>query len=137
MLLLLLPGLDKAMVQHGTTLTERSLVRFAAALQQLLGQHWAVARLSQKRFAAISLRPLTAGELADAATQVLANCGRITQPLNVVAEFDLRLATSQCPLSELALPELLRELKHMGLALSPGKRIVHMGAAPAPALAIA
>jgi GGDEF domain-containing protein len=131
MLLLLLPGLDGAVVQHGTSLTERTLVRFAAALQQLLGQHWAVARLSQTRFAAISLRPLTDSELADTATQVLAHCGRVSQPLNLVAEFDLRIATSQCPLSEAPLPELLRQLKQLGLALAPGKRIVHMGAVPA------
>lgn len=127
-LLFMLPGLDHAVVQHGTTLTERTLVRFAAGMQRLLGQGWAVARVSHRRFAAISLRPLKPDELAAVTTQVVSHCARITQPLNLLTEFDLRVAGGERKLADVPLPELLGELRQAALALAPGKRIAHLPA---------
>jgi GGDEF domain-containing protein len=133
-MLIALPGLDNAGVQHGTTMTELTLVRFAAAMQRLLGQRWAVARVSRTRFAAISLRPLNPVELADTATQVLAQCARITQPLNLVNDFDLRIACSRRRIAETPMPELLRELKQAALALDFRKRIAYLQPMPAAAV---
>nr|WP_255429435.1 7TM-DISM domain-containing protein [Ramlibacter albus] len=134
-ILFALPGLDNAAIQYGSAATERALVRFAATLQGLLGQKWAVARVSRTRFAAISLRPLTPIELADCATQVLAHCSRIAQPLNLVSDFDLRMACSRRRIADTPMPELLRELKQAALALDYRKRIVYLQPMPAAALA--
>jgi hypothetical protein len=113
-----------------TTMTERTLVRFAAAMQRLLGERWAVARLSHTRFAALSLRPLAPGELEAVATQVISHCARITQPLNLLGEFDLRIACAQRKLADAPLPDLLREMRHAALSLAPGKRIAYLPAVP-------
>jgi len=121
-MLFLLPGLDRSGAEHGVVLTERALVRFAAALQRLLGQHWAIGRLSKTRFAAVSLRTMRATEVVDSASRVLAHCARISQPVNLVAEFDLRIACSHQGTGE-PLAQLLRRLEEAGRGLEHGKRI--------------
>ena len=133
-MLLALPGLDDAAMQHGNAAIERALVRFAAELQRRLGQRWALARVSRTRFAAISLRPLTAVELAETATQVLTDCARIMQPLDFVGALDLRIACSRRRLADTPLQELLRELKQAALGLAYRKRIAYLQPMPANAL---
>ena len=123
MMLLQLPGLERSGEDHGFVLTERALVRFAAALQAVLGHQWAIGRLSKARFAAISLRPKNAGALIETATQVLSRCTRLAQPLNPVSDFDLRIVCRHRSLAAVTFEDLLRELEEAGRALEPGKRI--------------
>ncbi|MGE4243357.1 MAG: 7TM diverse intracellular signaling domain-containing protein [Ramlibacter sp.] len=125
-MMLAVPGLDEAAIEHGSTVAERTLVRFAALLHRLLGQRWALARVSRTRFAAISLRPITSRELGEAATQVLAHCVRVQQPFDLVATFDLRIACSRRRLADLSMAELLRDMRNAALALNGRKRIVYM-----------
>lgn len=119
----LLPGLERSRAEHGMVLTERSLVRFAAALQRLLGHRWAIGRLSKTRFAAISLRTIAAAELVHTATQALSECTRMAQPLDLVSEFDLRIACCHSGVATQPLVDLLRQLEEAGRALEAGKRI--------------
>ena len=52
-------------MDHGFELTERAVVRFAAALQQVLGRSWATGRLSKTRFCAVTNSGDGAMALAD------------------------------------------------------------------------
>lgn len=123
LMLFLLPGLERSEAEHGVELNERAVVRFAAALQRLLGPRWAIARLSKTRFSALSLQPVGASELVHTATRVLSQCSRIMQPVNLVGEFDLRIACSHQGAGQLPLGELLRQLEEAGRTLDAGKRI--------------
>ncbi|MEP6789846.1 MAG: 7TM diverse intracellular signaling domain-containing protein [Ramlibacter sp.] len=122
-MLFLLPGLERSGVDYGFVLTERALVRLAAALQTVLGQEWAIARLSKTRFAAVSLGQKEATALVDDATRVLAHCSRLAGPLAPVADFDLRIACLHQVNAALPLVDMLRQMEEAGRALESGKRI--------------
>ena len=122
-MLFLLPGLEKSGADHGFVLTERALVRFAAALQGALGDAWSISRLSKTRFACIGSQPGNETQLAAQATQVLARCARMTQPLAPVADFGLRIACVRRRLASDALKPLLLEMEQTALAMQEGKRI--------------
>lgn len=123
MMLFLLPGLGRTDAQHGTVLTERALVRFAATLQAAMGRRWSIARLSHNRFAAVSLDAPPAAELVHIATRALSHCARQSQPVDLVAEFDLRIACRHGRIDPAALVDALREMELAGRSLRDGKRI--------------
>jgi GGDEF domain-containing protein len=123
MMLFVLPGLEKAAFEHGFMVTERALVRFAAALHGALGEDWSIARLSKSRFVCISTRPQGSSQLAAQATQVLARCARITQPLSPLVDFQLRIACVRRRLDSDSLKALLHEMEKGAFALGEGKRI--------------
>ena len=123
MMLLQLPSLERSGEDYGSVRTERALIRFAATLQTLLGNQWAIGRLSKARFAAISRRPLNADTLVETATHVLSRCARLAQPLNPVSDFDLRIVCRHRSLAVLTFEDLLAQLEEAGGALEPGKRI--------------
>jgi GGDEF domain-containing protein len=121
-MLITLPALEQCSTDHGFVLTERALVRFAAALQQVLGREWAIGRLSKSRFCAMANNGNGATALGQTATRVLSHCARVTEPLPVVSEFDLRIV---CAFSDGELPfaDLLRGMDDAADAMAPGKRI--------------
>ncbi|MBI2771466.1 MAG: hypothetical protein HYX47_17710 [Burkholderiales bacterium] len=123
MLMFVLPGLERSGADHGFVLTERALVRFAAALQVKLGHEWALGRLSKTRFAAISQQEKNATELVDAATQVLSYCARLSEPLGPVSDFDLRIACAHKIAAAVPMVDVLRQMEEAVRALEPGKRI--------------
>lgn len=123
MMLFVLPGLEESGAEHGFVITERALVRFAAALQSALGNTWSIARLSQTRFACISTQPYDEEQVAEDATRVLARCARISRPLEPLADFDLRIACLHRPMESDGLGRTLKELERAALAMLPGKRI--------------
>ncbi|HEY8710253.1 MAG TPA: 7TM-DISM domain-containing protein [Burkholderiaceae bacterium] len=123
MMLFVLPGLEESGAEHGFVITERALVRFAAALQSALGNSWAIARLSKTRFACISTQPYDEAQVAEEATRVLARCARISRPLEPLADFDLRIACLHRPMESDGLGRTLKELERAALATLPGKRI--------------
>lgn len=123
MMLFVLPGLDESDAEHGFVITERALVRFAAALQSALGNTWSIARLSRTRFACISTQPYDEAQVVEQATRVLARCARISRPLEPLADFDLRIACLHRPMVSHGLGQVLKELERAALAMLPGKRI--------------
>jgi GGDEF domain-containing protein len=126
MMLFLLPGLEKSGAEHGYVITERALVRFAAALQAALGDAWSIARLSKTRFACISTLPYNEEQVIGQATQVLARCGRISRPLQPLADFGLRIACLRRPLRPDGLADVLLQLEQAALAMDEGKRIAFL-----------
>jgi hypothetical protein len=123
MLLFMLPGLGRADAEHGAVLTERALVRFAATLHAVLDRGWAIGRVSHNRIAAVRMDASPAASLGDVATLVLSHCARQSTPVDLVAEFDLRIVGRQGPLGTTPLVDTLRGMEDAGRALPPGKRI--------------
>lgn len=123
MMLFQLPGLERTGAEYGIVLTERALVRFAAALQNLLGHRWVIGRLSKTRFAAVSLHSPQPGQLVSTATRVLSHCTRMWRPLSVVTDFDMRIVCRYQRLGEPAFVQQLREMEEAGRSLNEGKRI--------------
>lgn len=80
-MLFFLPGLERNSFEHGFVLTERALVRFAAALQSVLGDSWSIGRLSTTHLAAVSNRSMDAPALKAYATKVMAASARLTGEL--------------------------------------------------------
>ena len=122
-MLFLLPGLEQSAVDHGFVLTERVVVRFAASLQGVLGDSWSIARISKTRFACIGMGDARGADVLAVATQVLANCARLSDAIGPVADFDLRIACTQRWLAPGGLKALLGALEEACHALTPPKRI--------------
>lgn len=122
-MLFLLPGLEQSTMDHGFVLTERVVVRFAAALQGVLGNSWAIARISKTRFACIGMGEARSSDVLAVATQVLAHSARMTEAIGPVAEFDLRIACMQRRLTPDGLNTLLTALEEACHALVSPKRI--------------
>ncbi|MBI5277324.1 MAG: diguanylate cyclase [Burkholderiales bacterium] len=118
-----LPGFDRCSVDHGFILTERAVVRFAAGLQQVLGQDWCLGRLSKTRFGALANNRDGAAGLLQCATRALAHCSRIHDPLSPVTDFDLRIVCTYRQDRPLLFKDLLRELEEAGQQLESSKRI--------------
>lgn len=122
-MLFLLPGLERTSVEHGFVLTERALVRFAAALQSVLGDAWSIGRLSKTRFAAVSNRSMDAPAVKAAATQVLASSTRLSDELGPSGDFDLRIVFTRCAPDSSGVKGLLQRLDEPARALDGNKRI--------------
>ena len=122
-ILFLLPGLERSSADHGFVLTERGLVRFAACLQSVLGDGWSIGRLSKTRFACVNRYPTDVECVQALATQVLAGCSRLSDPLGPVSDFDLRIAFTRCKPSPAGLKGLLLQLEEAARALDAAKRI--------------
>ena len=122
-ILFLLPGLERSSADHGFVLTERALVRFAACLQSVLGDGWAIGRLSKTRFACVSRQGVDITALHAVSTQVLASCSRLSDPLGPVSDFDLRIACALCKPAPSGLKGLLLQLEEAARALDATKRI--------------
>jgi GGDEF domain-containing protein len=118
-----LPQVDQCGLDHGFVLTERGLVRFAAALHQVLGRGWSIGRLSKTRFAAVASGCPDQDAVVQIATRVLAHCTRIDEPVSPVADFDLRIVCAFLDGSPKPFPEVLRELEETGQAMESSKRI--------------
>ena len=123
-MLFMLPGLERSNADHGFVLSERALVRFAACLHRVLGNSWSIGRLSKARFACVSAQSLDHAQLQALATQVLAECARVAEPLAPVSDFDLRIAARVCRQLSAGFATLLTELEEAGRAMEAGKRIV-------------
>lgn len=123
LMLFVLPGLEAKAKEHGFVLTERALVRFAAALQSVLGNAWSIARLSKTRFACLATNDEGAAGMMQLATRLLSHCARVTEPLAPVGDFDLRIACMHRKLSQADFTQVIRELDEAVQALEPGKRI--------------
>ncbi|MEZ0309421.1 MAG: diguanylate cyclase [Ramlibacter sp.] len=122
-ILFLLPGLGRSSADYGFVLTERALVRFAASLRSVLGDEWSIGRLSKTRFACVNKYPIDVDQIQSLATQVLATCSRMSDPLQAVNEFDLRIACGQCNTSSTGLTGLLAQLEKAARSLDGAKRI--------------
>ncbi|ROZ75836.1 7TM diverse intracellular signaling domain-containing protein [Ramlibacter sp. WS9] len=122
-ILFLLPGLERSSADYGFVLTERALVRFAACLQSVLGDGWAIGRLSKTRFACVPIHPVDAERVQALATQVLANGTRMSDPVAPVTDFDLRIAFTRCRPSPAGLKGLLLQLEEAARGLDGLKRI--------------
>jgi len=122
-MLFLLPGLERTSVEHGFVLTERALVRFAAALQSVLGDNWSIGRLSKTRFAAVSNRHMDAPAVKADATKVLARSARLSEELGPSGDFDLRIVFTRCVSESSGLKGLLHRLEEPARALEGSKRI--------------
>jgi GGDEF domain-containing protein len=123
LMLLSLPRFDECSLEHGLVLTERGVVRFAAALQQVLGHQWQIGRLSKTRFAALSNMSGGSDRVVETATRVLTHCARLQEPLSPLRDFDLRIVCAQRSDTGTPFRELLRELEDASLALEDNKRI--------------
>lgn len=122
-MLFLLPGLERSTEENGFEVVERALVRFAASLQRVLGDSWTLARLSKRRFAAISMSPVDEEALQAAATQVLAEGARLKEPLSPLTDFDLKIAGTRCRTTP-ELRMLLGDLEMAAAGMGEKKRIV-------------
>jgi GGDEF domain-containing protein len=118
-----LPGLERNSFEHGFVLTERALVRFAAALQSVLGDHWSIGRLSKTRFAAVSNRSMDAPAMKALATRVLAASARLADELGPSGDFDLRIVFTRCAPESNGLKGLVARLEEPARALDGNKRI--------------
>jgi GGDEF domain-containing protein len=123
MLMLALPKYDDASVDHGFLVTERALVRLAAALQQVLGHEWQIGRLSKTRFGAVSTSCPDGAAVVQTATRVLSHCSRMKDPLSPVADFDLRIVGIHRGGDPLPFIELLRVLEDTAHGMTGAKRI--------------
>jgi GGDEF domain-containing protein len=122
-MLFYLPGLERTSYEHGFVLTERALVRFAAALQSVLGDSWSIGRLSKTRFAAVSNRSLDAPAVKDDATKVLASSARLHDELGPAGDFDLRIVFTRCAPDSSGLKGLVQRLEEPARAMEGAKRI--------------
>lgn len=122
-MLFYLPGLERNSFEHGFVLTERALVRFAAALQSVLGDSWAIGRLSTTQFAAVSNRSMDAPAVKGFATQVMANSARLSGELGPWGDFDLRIVFTRCTPDAAGLNGLVQRLEEPARALEGSKRI--------------
>jgi GGDEF domain-containing protein len=122
-MLFFIPGLERNSFEHGFVLTERALVRFAAALQSVLGDNWAIGRLSQNQFAAVSNRSLDAPAVKACATRIMAASARLTAELGPSGDFDLRIVFTRCAPEGAGLQGLLQRLEEPARALEGSKRI--------------
>lgn len=122
-MLFYLPGLERNSFEHGFVLTERALVRFAATLQSVLGDSWAIGRLSTTHFAAVSNRTMDAPAVKASATKVMAGSARLTDELGPWGDFDLRIVFTRCAPEGSGLKGLLHRLEEPAQALEGGKRI--------------
>jgi GGDEF domain-containing protein len=123
MLMFALPRLDECSLDHGFVLTERALVRFAAALQQVLGHEWAIGRLSKTRFGAVANTRLGPDGVVQAATHILSHCSRMHDPLSPVGDFDLRIVCVHRTESLLPFMDLLRIVEETAQGMTGAKRI--------------
>lgn len=121
-MLFALPRVEQCGLDHGFVLTERGLVRFAAALHQVLGNGWRIGRLSKGRFAAVTTECADEKAVVQTATRVLTRCTRLNDPLSPVTDFDLRIV---CALLAGPQPfgDVLRELEEAGQEMESSKRI--------------
>jgi GGDEF domain-containing protein len=122
-MLFLVPGLEQTSVELGIVLTERALVRFAATLQSVMGDHWSIGRLSKTRFAAVSNRSMDAQQVKDIATQVMAASTRLSEELGPAGHFDLRIVFTRCVPETGGLKSLLARIEEPARALEGNKRI--------------
>lgn len=124
MIMFALPAVDRCGVEHGFVLTERGLVRFAAALQQVLGSGWSIGRLSATRFAAVTSSCADRDALVQTATRVLAHCTRLTEPVSPVRDFDLRIICTVLTARAKPFFDVVDDLEEAGLAMESSKRIM-------------
>jgi len=122
-MLFYLPGLERNSFEHGFVLTERALVRFAAALQSVLGDSWAIGRLSTTHFAAVSNRSMDAPAVKAAATKVMASSARLSGELGPWGDFDLRIVFTRCMPEASGMQGLLHRLEEPAKGLDGNKRI--------------
>ena len=122
-MLFFLPGLEANSFEHGFVLTERALVRFAAALQSVLGDNWSIGRLSTTHFAAVSNRSMDAPAVKAYATKVMAGSARLTDELGPSGDFDLRIVFTRCAPESSGLKGLVQRLEEPARALEGSKRI--------------
>lgn len=122
-LMFALPRVDQCALDHGFVLTERGLVRFAAALHQVLGNRWSIGRLSKTRFAAVTGACANEDALVQTATRVLAHCARLKDPISPLADFDLRIVCLFAGGAPRPFREVLRELEEAGQTMDSSKRI--------------
>jgi GGDEF domain-containing protein len=118
-----LPGLERTSLEHGFVLTERALVRFAAGLQSVLGDSWAIGRLSKTRFAAVSNRSMDAPAVKAFATKVLAGSARLSDELGPSGDFDLRIVFTRCAPDSSGLKGMVARLEEPARSLEGNKRI--------------
>ncbi|TWO70090.1 diguanylate cyclase [Caenimonas sedimenti] len=126
-LLLVLCNADRTGESLGFELTDEVLLQLASAMQAALGEDWSIARLSKGHFAALAVVSQAEREgVAVAASRLLAACARVTSPLDVVGDLDLRIAY-QCGLGlGTDLSHVLSEMDDCGRALQGGKRIIEV-----------
>jgi GGDEF domain-containing protein len=122
-ILFYLPGLERNSFEHGFVLTERALVRFAAALQSVLGDSWAIGRLSTTQFAAVSNRSMDAPAVKGFATRVMTSSARLHGELGPWGDFDLRIVFTRCGPDAGGLNGLIARLEEPARALEGSKRI--------------
>ena len=122
-MLFYLPGLERNSFEHGFVLTERALVRFAATLQSVLGDSWAIGRLSTTHFAAVSNRSMDAAAVKAAATKVMAGSARLSGELGPWGDFDLRIVFTRCVPEASGMQGMLHRLEQPAQALGGNKRI--------------
>jgi len=122
-MLFYLPGLERNSFEHGFVLTERALVRFAAALQSVLGDNWSIGRLSKTHFAAVSNRSMDAPAVKADATKVMAASARLSGELGPSGDFDLRIVFTRCVPESSGLSGLVLRLEEPARALEGSKRI--------------
>lgn len=122
-IMLSLPRFDECSIEHGFVITERVVVRFAAALQQVLGHRWQIGRLSKTRFAALTNTKGGAEEVVQTATRVLTHCSRLQDPVSPVKDFDLRIVCALRNQSAVSFTDLLQEMEDASVALEETKRI--------------
>ncbi|WP_194792887.1 7TM diverse intracellular signaling domain-containing protein [Caenimonas koreensis] len=122
-MLFLLPGLDRTGAEYGHVLTERALVRFAATLQERLGQEWMIGRLSKTRFGAISVRPREKEELVELATLILSRSSRQSELPAALTDFDLRIVFRLRGLEGNTFADVWRQLDEVASGLAGGRRI--------------
>lgn len=125
-MLFTLPGLEHRGADHGFVLADRVVVRFAACLQEVLGDAWSIARLNKTHFACIGVGAGHSVDVQALATHVLTRCTRLSEPVLPVTDFDLRIACTQRRLGADGLKALLAELDAAALAIVPPKRIVRV-----------
>lgn len=122
-ILIALPALEQCSMDHGFELTERAVVRFAAALQQVLGRGWAIGRLSKTRFCALTNSGEGAMALVQTATRILSHTARVEEPLPLVGAFDLRMVCTLLAAEPRDFADTLRALEEMGQTMASNKRI--------------
>jgi GGDEF domain-containing protein len=122
-MLFYVPGLERNSFEHGFVLTERALVRFAAALQSVLGDSWSIGRLSKTHFAAVSNRSMDAPTVKAYATKVMTSGARLTAELGPTGDFDLRIVFTRCAPESGGLAGLVERLEEPARALEGSKRI--------------
>lgn len=119
-----LRGLEAAVTDYGMVQAEQLIVRTAVVLQREMGRKWLIGRISDQRFAVLSIDNDSDEALRAQFTSVLATALRYPEPAGWVEKIDLRIACVQRQFKSTELQPMIDALGLVIAQIRDNRRIV-------------